>query len=384
MRLSALRRELISSTLMTLGILSSKHVFTAPRLVFLDLCEACNTRCIMCQRHSPLAGVPSHELEAESAGAGGQRWRSMDRELAEMISSECAAAGTHKVFLGESGEPTIHPHFDSILDFVIQQGLSPTVLTNGMGADERRARLWASKRAHFCVSVHAGDADTWLQVHPGHTIADYERLCRTIRILAEGGPQRVSLKVVMQRANSGRVREIIEFAHRQGVRDLRFRPVVAGNNLRGVTLTLEEERTLLQELRSCRTLAEGYGITTNVGEYLSTSWRVRSGVVHTEDLYRRVPCYVGWHLAFVRADGTVVPCDNSDRVMGHTGEDRFLDIWRSPGYQAFRIESIGLPSRSAPVAGCDCTGCNLFRTNVKTHRLLHPFAQLTPERTRNA
>jgi len=380
MQLSALRRQYTSNPLTILGILTSKYVFVAPRIVILDLCEACNTDCIMCQRHSPLVRLPSPSCALEGGLEGGHRWRSMDEQVAKAVISECAAAGTHKVILGESGEPTIHPHFDDLLDHAVWRGLSVTVMTNGLGVDDRRARTWSSKPAHFCVSVHAGDADTWLRVHPGHVAEDFERLSHTIEVLAQAGPQRVSLKCVVQRANFGRLAEVIRWARRLGVRDVRFRPVVASGVLEHVALTPDEEREALQELASCRSLPESRGISTNIDEYLGMSRYVRSGVTLTEGLYRRVPCYVGWHLMYVLADGTVVPCDDSGRVMGRAGEEPILRIWRSPQYQAFRSEAISMPHRAAPVMDCHCANCCLFRTNIRTHTFLHPFAKLAPER----
>ena len=65
--------------------------------------------------------------------------------------------------------------------------MEPYVLTNGISVDEFRARLWAATRARFRFSLHAGDADTWLRVHPTSTAAQYDRLMGVIRTLCAAG-----------------------------------------------------------------------------------------------------------------------------------------------------------------------------------------------------
>jgi MoaA/NifB/PqqE/SkfB family radical SAM enzyme len=283
---------------------------------------------------------------------------------------ECAEAGTHKVVLGETGEPTIHPHFDQLLDLIVQLRMSPVVMTNGIAVDERRVRTWAGKEALYRFSLHAGDVETWLRIHPAGTAAQWERLSRVIETLVRSGTSTVVTMHVLQKANYRNIQKMIEHAHRHGVRQILFSPVRATGSLAPVLLTAEEEEWVRHELRRCTPLAESLGIQTNARQYLQTGGYVESGQLQTASVFRHLPCYVGWLQAFLLADGTVAPCDGSSRNLGQAAEQSLMAIWRSPQYQSFRREAITLPARGKPVEGCLCDHCSLVGSSLKARRLL--------------
>jgi len=354
-----------------LGIATRRYVFGGPRLLVLDICEACDTDCIMCEEHSPLLRPDVQTSANRSTQAASQPPRYADRGMLESIVRESARAGTHKVVLGESGEPIIHPHFDRLLDLTVQQGMTPIVMTNGLALDERRASRWAPMAAYYRFSLHAGDVDTWLRIHPGGSSAQWERLSRVIRVLVREGKSTVVAMHVLQKANFRGIQQMIEHAKEHGIRQVVFSPVRGTGCLAQVLLAEEEESWLRRELQRCIPLAQSLGIRTNARQYLDTGLHVTSGQHQTASVYRRVPCYVGWIQSFVLADGTAIPCEASNRTMGNMHEQSFLDIWRSPRYQEFRREAITLPERGEPVKGCACDHCSLVRSNLKTWNLLH-------------
>jgi radical SAM protein with 4Fe4S-binding SPASM domain len=295
----------------------------------------------------------------------------MDPALFEAVLRQCRELGTFRAVLCGYGEPALHPQFDRMLGLMMQLGLQPYVLTNGIGIDEARARFWATTRTHFRFSVHAGDIETWLRVHPAGTSGQFEQLSRTIRLLVAAGTPHVSILHVIHRANFRRMREMIEQAHDLGVRELLFRPARAEGELAEVVLSPDEEAALRAELPSHLKLAEGYGVRTNLTEYFETNLRTQAGVVDTTELYRHIPCYLGWIYAEVDIDGTVTPCIGSSRVMGRVGEQPFGEIWRSERYQAFRREARSMPRRGTPVEGCKCSSCLMSKYNMNVHNLLH-------------
>lgn len=363
-------RDVSSGVRALLGIITRQRVFSGPRSVALGISDVCNTNCLMCWCHSPLrrAGEPGDRHET-SSGSGASQF--MDPAILETIVRETHAMGTYRVVLGGNGEPSLHPEFDRILGLMTDLGMQPYVLTNGLGIDEDRARLWATKRAHYRFSIHAGDVETWLRVHPSGRAEQFEQLSRVIKTLVLAHTPHVSTTHVIHRANQHGIPEMVEHAHELGVQEILFRPVRAEGSLAELVLDAEEESELRHRLTTSLELADAYGIRTNLREYLVNNLHIDSGVLQTAHLYRRIPCYIGWLYAEFDLDGTMRPCLNSKIVMGRAGEDRIRDMWRSSRYADFRRRAYGMPAQGNLVNGCQCSSCCMVKYNLNVHRLLH-------------
>jgi len=363
-------RNITSAARALLGIVSSRWVFSGPRSVALAISDPCNTNCLMCWRHSPLLRETAAPGDRKHTRPASHRWAYMDSALFEMILRESREIGTFRVVIGGNGDPALHPRFDRMLERTVQLGMEPYVLTNGLIADEKRARVWATIDAHFRFSVHAGDEETWLRVHPGGTSKQFAGLSRLIKLLAAARTPQVSTINVIHKANFRHVREMMEYAHRLGVPDVLFRPVRAEGDLAQLTLDPEEEAELHRDLKYCLRLGQSYGIRTNLREYLANNLYIRKGVPQTERLYRSIPCYIGWIYAEFDIDGVMTPCLHSKIIMGRAGKQRIRDMWLSPRYRAFRRETRSMPRRGEPVRGCECEACCMAKYNINIHNLL--------------
>ena len=365
-----LLRDTLSSARSLAGAVTERWVFGGPRSICLDTSLACNTDCVMCWTHSPLLGKARDGAPRQRKGDGFAQRLHMDWAVLETIIRECAAMGTSLALLGESGEPTLHPQFERSLDLMSQLGIVPHVMTNGLTADQRRAESWSQRRARFRFSLHAGDVETWLRVHPSGTAAQFERLSQAIKTLSRAGTAHVSLMHVIQKANFRNVREMVEHSRQLGVRRIRFTPVRVNRELAETALSPQEEQELRGGLQYCLLLADHYGIHTNLREYLSTNLFTYSGILQTRDLWLHVPCYLGWVTTLFAVDGSVMPCEDSKLCMGRAGEQRISDIWRSQRYHSFRRQAVRMPKTGDLVEGCECEHCCLGHNNVRIHRLL--------------
>jgi MoaA/NifB/PqqE/SkfB family radical SAM enzyme len=358
-------RALTSGARTLLGILLSRYAPSGPRSVALSIANVCNTNCMMCDCHSPL--LDHQENPSASPGAP-----FMEPGLFERIIRESHSLGAYRVVLAGFGDPSLHPDFDRMLDIMMKLGMEPYVLTNGLALDEKRATIWAGKRAHFRFSLHAGDIETWLRVHPGGSVRQYERLSRAIKTLAGSGMARVSAMHVIHKYNFNGIREMVEHAREHGLRSILFRPVRAQGSLKAVVLSGEEEEQLCRNIAEALQLAESYGIHTNLRDYLENNLYIETGVLQTSKLYRRIPCYIGWIYAEFDPDGTLRPCIFSQLEMGKMGEKSLRDIWQSPRYAAFRREARSMPRRGGSlVRGCRCHACCMTKYNINVYNLLH-------------
>jgi hypothetical protein len=164
---------------------------------------------------------------------------------------------------------------------------------------------------------------------------------------------------------------MIEYAHKLGVKDVLFLPVRADGNLTQVVLDSSEELELRGHFQKSLKLADSYGITSNIKDYLSTHRFIRNGVLYTSELYHKIPCYIGWIYSEFDIDGTMRPCENSDIIMGNAGRQHIKDLWLSSKYHKFRYESLRLPLRDTFVKGCKCHDCSMAKFNINVNNMLN-------------
>jgi wyosine [tRNA(Phe)-imidazoG37] synthetase (radical SAM superfamily) len=224
-------RELTSGSRSLLGIVMARWVFGGPWSVTLAVSSVCNTDCVMCPCYSPYArrAEDSHQMPELRPGPDSPAY--LDPALFEMILREARQMGTYRIVLSGLGEPSLHPEFDRMLELMMRLDMEPLVLTNGIGIDAARAKIWATKRGCFRFSIHAGDHETWLRVHPGGTGKQFERLSQLIRLLVAAKGPRVSIMNVIHKANFINVRPMIEYARRLGVREVKFQPMYVHDGL---------------------------------------------------------------------------------------------------------------------------------------------------------
>lgn len=357
-------KNIKSGSLSLLGIASRRWVFSGPRLAALIISRDCNSRCIMCWYHSGLI----HKSEEDKKPS--EIVKFMDYELAERIVLDLHRMGTYKIILGGHGEPTLHPQFDRLLDLLIKHRMLPYVISNGLTLDEPRATSWARKHAVFRFSIHAGDVETWLKIHPECSASQFEELSRSLKNMAASSSAKVATMHAIQRSNYRTIRNMIEHARELGIKNVEFFPIRTDCCLPQLTLGPTEEQELIEELRWCLRYAEKNGISTNIGEYLATNRFIYGGQLRTQQLYEKLPCYIGWTYTEFDIDGLIRPCENSQRIMGYAGKESIRDIWNSADYRTFRQEAFMMPKRGTFVQGCVCRSCPMSKFNINIHNLL--------------
>ncbi len=351
------------------GIASGRRVLTGPRTVALIIADDCNSSCVMCWYHSPL--LRGGRAGAHPGPEAASRPRFMDGALFESIVRQCRDLGTRRIVLGGTGEPALHPDLDAMLELVASLGLDAYVITNGLAVDGTRARRWAALPAHFRFSVHAGDAHTWLAVHPAGTREEFGAICSAIATLSASECAEVSLMHVIQRANFRGLVRMVEHAGALGVRELVILPVRAeGEVAAAVVLGAEEEAELDGVLVQARTRAETLGIRSTLDDYIRDRRHVRRGRLCTRGVYDRMSCVVGWSYAELDIDGTMRPCEGSRVVLGNAAETPIAEMWRSPRYAEFRRAARILPRRGTPVPGCSCDACCMVKFNRNVHEVM--------------
>lgn len=101
-----------------LGV-SNGTVLIGPESVEINVTQVCNLKCIYCFYHSPLA---RNECKEEH----------MPLETFKTIIDDLKALGTESVMITGGGEPTAHPQFANMIDFLKSRNMRITVFTNGV------------------------------------------------------------------------------------------------------------------------------------------------------------------------------------------------------------------------------------------------------------
>lgn len=123
-------------------------------------------------------------------------------------------------------------------------------------------------------------------------------------------------------------------------------------------------------LRQTAKRLKSFGIKHNIDE---TLLRYQIG----EEVWQKLPCYMGWVHARAKVNGTVRACNTCDLSIGNLYEHSFQNIWNGAAVQDFRLQTLTREGLTAMGEHCDCGYCCLTLDNWRVHRV---FRWLSPMR----
>jgi len=251
----------------------------------------------------------------------------LDLDLLKGAVAEAKPLGLRSAKL-TGGEPTLHPRFVEIADYLTSEGLSLTMETNGTLIDEPLARHLKEKTNlwHVSVSLDGPDAashDPFRGV-PGA----FEKAVRGLRALAAAGfkPQVI---MSVHRGNMMQMGAVVRLAVASGAGSVKFNPVTRSG--RGITMhergeALEAEEVVLlahlvrgklQEQAPIRLILNTPLAFYTVKEFVETA---NDGM-----------CQVR-HILGILGDGSMALCgigrNVPELVYGKLGKDSLAKIWK--------------------------------------------------------
>ena len=321
-----------------------------PRELQLEVTGACNLRCHMClvRYRDPL---DRHEASLDFA-----RFKALVDALPEL----------DRITLQGLGEPLMAPDLFDMLAYGRSRGIrmgfntNATLLTRAIAG-----RLLDAGPDWLCVSLDGATAATYEAIRDG---ARFDRVARNVRgfvaLMHERGMDKPDLSIVSvaMRRNVHELPALVRLAAAWGVPTVRVQnlshsfsdcdPAGAYREIR--EFTAREALWQTPDAEAEAALAEARAVATELG--------VRLRLPELEDvppITDGAGCDWPWRSAYVRHDGRVQPCCmlmGGDRaILGDLGERSLAEIWRSPGYEAFRA---ALMTPSPPDV---CRGCSMYR-----------------------
>lgn len=338
------------------------------RKVYVEASGQCNLRCAMCAR------------EVWAPASGHMSGACFDRLLSGLPD---AAPGRFTLAFGGFGEPTLHPQFLEMVERARREQRRVEIITNGttMGAEMARA-LASLGVAQVTVSIDGGDDEAFTAMRGTSRGPIIDGLV-LLREHARRSPGRMAVGVasVLTRRTAGSLPALIATAARLNL------DFVSISNVVPHTRELADEA-----------LAAHAGQVSNMSP---PSWRPRLMVGRfdlndatrplLEALVRQLPVVPppaldpgGWRnrcrfaregVVAVSWDGRVTPClsllythtehlGGRDKTVkafdvGHVDDAPLREIWRSPGFRAFRARV-----REFDVSPClSCGGCDISESN---------------------
>ena len=346
------------------GLWGGERAVGGPFFATVDLTSRCNLRCVGCPCHAPGSENPSNRRAITD----------LDSALFAGFCEDLATMNVGLLVLSGEGEPLLHPDLFELLrraksavsevllftnGTLLDEGMAEALVQSGL--DKIRVSLWAGSRAEYEANCAGTDGRYFDRVVDG-----LRNLTSAKARLGKNCP-RVIVHSVLNRNNYRGVKAFAEMAVEARVNAVSFSPMrVFRGKASQLTLSPDEEQSLRASLLEIKPLLHSAGLGDNIDE---TLFRYDAGA----NACQVAPCYIGWMHARVKLDGSVQPCNPTDRVVGNLNETPFRDIWNNTEFRVFRKQTLACDDEFSNGAFCDCSYCCHISQNLKVDRVFKWF-----------
>ena len=339
------------------GFVSGERAAVGPYAAVVDVTTRCNLRCFACPRHAPgAAALPSLDFP----------WAEFQR-----LCPQLGALGVVKLVLIGEGEPLLHPRLADMIGLAKRTGLHVTLVSNGTlldaeageallaaGLDELRVSLWASTPEEYAHNCTGNDPRFFARVIDG--LAQLRRR----RDAAGRARPRLTLHRPIERHGFRGLPAMVELALAAGCDAVSFSPLKPLAGLGGGRdLDEAAQRELGPILLRLDESARARGLVTNVRATLE---RYRIGA----DVWRALPCYMGWLDLRIRGNGDVMACGTCRTRLGNVFTTSIAEVWNGAEFRRFRAATRCRSDFEQAGLACDCSFCCHALTNARLHRVL--------------
>lgn len=321
--------------LRVLGVICDAS-FIGPLRLLIDPTPLCNIDCLYCRAHSPLRKELNREWRAHIKDPY------LPFELFTKIIDDAVALDVASILVVGGGEPTIHPRFREMVEYVADRNLEFNLSTNGLLLNDRIAAAMARLPAgSLTCSLSAATPETFVRLHPSRSAEDFFRIIENLKNLRakcpRGTGERLRFKAlfVITKYN---LEEIVRFA--ELTRDLEFHEVWyqlvhVDPYCQFLQPTLEDKPMIEESLARAQGVAKESGIEINSYvdfqlEHLDNRGR------WSQSFFARHGCNVGWQFCYVSYRGEVSFCCGMKVVDSLSQSKSLADIWHSQAYNRFR------------------------------------------------
>jgi radical SAM protein with 4Fe4S-binding SPASM domain len=287
------------------------HVLSTPVLYAWELTPACNNRCVGCPNVFPRDRQTQVDGESAPEPPRFADWRAVLDRL---------APHAQRLKL-TGGEPTLHPDFQSIVEYLDVVGVEFVVFTNGRWLEPTALLdvLAGSRRlVGLLVSLHGAQA----QSHESFTgvPGSFEETVENIRLAVAQGIT-VAISLVLTCHNVDHTADIVELSEQLGAHHVVFNRYL-GPAIDGITPSPTDLARAARDIGALRC----QGRAVKFGNCIPQCFI-------PNDSYG---CLAGVAYCAVDPWGNVRPCTHSSLIAGNLLEQPVEEIWFSSTMQRFR------------------------------------------------
>lgn len=283
-----------------------------PRRLVFELTNACNLNCVMCGRNAADFKPTVFNMEV-------------------FKSFEPLMDTVEEVTLMGWGEPTIHPHFNEMLEIISRYSARKYFCTNGMNLKKIKDAIFDYGVDVFAVSLDGATDETNGRIRRGSKIGQItEDLKDIVRIKKDRGLKYPWINFVFcaMQSNIRELPDLVRLAAEIGIEEVKV-----------VYLTVFGEDLMNESLWGHEDLVrEVFEETIRVGDELGIALKLPHYVgedVAGEQLHK--DCFVAWRDFFLGSDGFVRPCMSTPvQFFQYENDKPFMDVWNAPEYQNYR------------------------------------------------
>ncbi len=306
----------------------------------IHLTNQCNYRCEFCFLHSPLLA----RRQKPAAIPGPHAFR---------IIKELSQLGTKEICLTAMGEPSFHPDFCDLVNFIKDQGILLSTLTNLASSSSKILEAYG-RADRLSVNLSATDPASYRSIHAPKIPATFSRVLKNIRTVVQAKRTHVELVFIITKNNFRNIGKAVELAGFLGVERIKFKMIIKGSKM--LHLDQREVSELLPEIE--RLLRIPSSVCSNLSD-------LRAELLSAENIC--VPfrhCFVGYlRLRILHDGGVKFCCLNNAMMVGDWRKSSISKIWNSDEAQRARILGRdGLGSSRLPWKLCH--SCNFAKTNA--------------------
>ncbi len=305
------QREIKRRLVLRLKGVGSGQALIGPATVQIHLTDVCNLACRYCYYHG-------HGSAHRPTGKNHLPFDTFVR-----VVDDCMSLQVDTIYLSGQGDPTLHPRFYEMLNYLWHKPFSLTLYSNGTFPLERCREILKADR----IVINLGEADrASYRALQGKDLL--MRVLKNIRELARLRPQvnpnfRMEVIFIATRLNAASQSKTESLVKKLGVDWVRKTAAEISEHNHHIRLPNQEDKTTL-----------------------SGEWP---------------PCYHGWFYSAIKLNGDVNVCCFMQRLtIGNAYATSFKDVWESEAYSRARALALGGDTfRNYP----ECINCRVAWRN---------------------
>jgi MoaA/NifB/PqqE/SkfB family radical SAM enzyme len=308
-----------------------------PSMVYLQVTDKCNSRCIMCGT-----------------------WRDSDKVehiplamLKRRIDELHAWLGRAHIQLG-TGEPFMHPDILEVVQYGNSKGMLMGTVTNALMIGDRLAE-GIIRAGFFNVNISLDGVRPETHALTRGIPTAYDRVVEAIDKLVFyrkklSGQTRIMLKPIIFNGNIDQLVPLVEFTREKGLNGINFQPIQRNNPACDELMRIDDLDALRDTFEHLKRMRRnGYPV-------LNTDREFDAFHQYFADPKARPPllngaCSVGFTNIWIMDGGVIHLCMNLQMPVGHVDElGGFAKLWRSP--QAAKVRKAIAACKRPCLASC--------------------------------